>query len=317
MTKMSTNVRLLEVEPDFGRFLTDEERLAADELVVPVQEVRKGRLDLTALLRDEGGFGAMVLEGMVMHRIRIADQATVRLLGPGDFLAVAGLTRSMLVGESDCSATGPVRLGILGDEVLAAAQRWPQLGAGIYVRVFEQMDRLAAQLAICQLPRVDQRLLSLLWLLAESWGRVGPAGTVLPVSLTHDALGSLIGARRPTVTLALGELSERGAIVRQERGWLLLEQPLEMSSEIALRSDEPELFADQDSGWLSGPTDASTRESRDELRKVLQALREEHRHARERLRNQLAEMRRSREDSTSVRRRIAGGRITRRAPSSG
>ena len=52
-----------------------------------------------------------------------------------------------------------------------------------------------------------------MWLLAESWGRVTQAGIRLPLGLTHDVLGALVGARRPTVTLALRELTERGAIL--------------------------------------------------------------------------------------------------------
>ncbi len=78
---------------------------------------------------------------------------------------------------------------------------------------------------ICQLPRVDDRLLAVMWLLAESWGQVTPAGTLLPIGLTHAALGGLVGARRPTVTLALGSLTADGALRREERGWLLLRSP--------------------------------------------------------------------------------------------
>ena len=74
-------------------------------------------------------------------------------------------------------------------------------------------QRLAVQLAICQLPRVQDRVLAMLWLLAESWERVTSSGTTLSLSLTHQAL---VGARRPTVTLALGELAERGAVVQQD-----------------------------------------------------------------------------------------------------
>jgi hypothetical protein len=112
----------------------------------------------------------------------------------------------------------------------------------------QQAERLTTQLVVCQLPRVDQRLLALMWLLAESWGRVTPAGTTLPLKLTHDALGALIGARRPTVTLALRDLSERGAIVRQDQGWLLLEAPAGATRRAeSFRS--PSLIEDQTDGW--------------------------------------------------------------------
>jgi len=58
--------------------------------------------------------------------------------------------------------------------------------------------------------------MALMWLLAESWGRVTPAGIRLPLSLSHEVLGGLIGSRRPTVTLALTKLAEQGSLTRQD-----------------------------------------------------------------------------------------------------
>ena len=80
-------------------------------------------------------------------------------------------------------------------------------------------------MAICQLPRVEDRVLAILWLLAESWGRVSAEGVLLPIDLTHQALGELIGAKRPTVTLAVGQLARRGAAERRTAGWMLHDAP--------------------------------------------------------------------------------------------
>ena len=130
--------------------------------------------------------------------------------------------------------------------------------------------------------RVDQRLLGLMWLLAESWGQVTPSGTTLPLALTHDALGRLIGARRPTVTLALGELTDRGAIVRQVRGWLLLER-LPAASGPRPRLEEPEPLNETVSDWGTAPrpvehTDGGelSDAERDELRQTFIRLRAEY-----------------------------------------
>ena len=59
-----------------------------------------------------------------------------------------------------------------------------------------------------------------MWLLAESWGRVTPAGTRVLISLSHEVLGGLVGARRSTVTLAVSRLAERGSLIRQDDEWL-------------------------------------------------------------------------------------------------
>lgn len=220
----SKRVRLLGADPDLGSALSPDEFAEAHQLAVPVVTVTRYERNLEQLAQGDT-FGALVLEGLVLRQLRIADQTGMRLLGPGDIVPLLDSPAPMLVVETSLEATAGTRLALLGREVLFAATRWPKLITGFELRRAQQADRLAAQLVICQLPRVDRRLLSLLWLLAESWGHVTPTGTALPLKLTHEALGALIGARRPTVTLALRELTERGAIVRQSEGLLLLEPP--------------------------------------------------------------------------------------------
>jgi CRP-like cAMP-binding protein len=93
-------------------------------------------------------------------------------------------------------------------------------------RLTERSERLAITQAICQLTRVDRRLLTLFWHVAERWGRVGTDGVVVPLALTHRMLGLLVGARRPTVSSALRELRERDELVRGPDGsWLLRGDP--------------------------------------------------------------------------------------------
>ena len=44
----------------------------------------------------------------------------------------------------------------------------------------------------------------------------------LPVKLTHETLGRFVGARRPSVTLAMGQLADDGLITRRDDGaWVL------------------------------------------------------------------------------------------------
>jgi CRP-like cAMP-binding protein len=75
---------------------------------------------------------------------------------------------------------------------------------------------------------VDDRLLVVMWFLAERWGRVRPEGVVLPLKLTHQLLAALVGAKRPSVTTALGELTTAGLLERRDDGsWLLHGEPPE------------------------------------------------------------------------------------------
>lgn len=218
-------IRLFDAEPDLIRFLGPEESEEARETQLPVHSMRKGDADIRSLFDQTGAFGGLVLEGMLLQQLRLGNHSGLRLLGPGDLLSLTQAPSSILVIENTCRATVPTRLALLEREMLLAVRRWPQIAAGLHAHTGEQSERLVTQLMICQLPRVDERLMALMWLLAESWGQVTPSGTFLPITLTHAALGGLIGARRPTVTLALGNLASAGALRRQQRGWLLTGSP--------------------------------------------------------------------------------------------
>src|SRR5690349_24973129 len=104
--------------------------------------------------------------------------------------------------------------------------RFPEITAALFDRLSERSLRLATTQAISQLTRVDRRLKALFWHLAERWGRVSGDGVIVPLAFTHRLLGELVGARRPTVSSALSELTERGELVRRPDGaWLLRGDP--------------------------------------------------------------------------------------------
>jgi hypothetical protein len=206
-----------------------------------------------------------------------------------------------------------VRLALFGNEFLAAALRWPRIVQGLYTCIGEQMQRLTTQLVICQLPRVDDRVLSMLWLLSESWGHVTPSGVRLPLALTHETLGALVGARRPTVTLALRKLSDDGAIVHQDTGWLLLKPPPE-PDEPESRILPPEL-TDVTGRWAQAQAqDQSVAYA--EIRETVRRLREQHQADRQESRDQLERIRSARVRMSAVRQRIEEDTLRRRWPPS-
>lgn len=285
-------IRLLEVEPDLGRFLTSDERADVRPLSVPVLQVLKGAGEITASRIDRQAFGAVVLDGMLLQRSWFVDHETMRPIGPGDLLSFEEPRTPNFLAADGRTATADTRLAILGTDFLAAARRWPGLIAGMYVRSTEQAERVSAQLAICQLPRVADRLLAMMWLLAESWGRVTPSGVTLPLVVTHEALGALIGARRPTVSLAVAELIDRGAVMRQQTGWLLLE---EVPGPVARapHAEPPELQDQSDSPWSSPPPLAIYSGLASELLDTVHRLRDDLRQSREDVGNTLDEVSRT------------------------
>jgi CRP/FNR family transcriptional regulator, cyclic AMP receptor protein len=297
-------VRLLEAAPDLADFLGPEEREEADRIALPVLTVA-GPVKISELLENANAFAALVIDGMLVRQLRIGEQPTLRIFGPGELAASGAAPTSALLIESDCRAIDPTHLAVLGIEFLAAAHRWPRLIVGLQARMADGQERLATQLAICQLPRVQDRLLAMLWLLAESWGRVTSAGTTLSLSLTHEALGGLVGARRPTVTLALRELTERGALVHQDRSWLLLEPP-PVPTGARGEIDEPEILSQSGSPWtadLATPT-PSNKDTHEMLRETLLRLREDHRRNTEQHKRILRDLDLARQHNADVRRRV-------------
>jgi CRP-like cAMP-binding protein len=201
---------------------------------------------------------------------------------------------------------------------MTAVRREPRVLVGLQAAAAEQLERVVTQLAICQMPRVADRVHAMLWLLADSFGRVGTAGTRVPLSLTHEIIGGLVGARRPTVTLALGELSKRGAVVQQDGGWLLLEPFEPQHTETKHRLEEPKLLDLEPSEWAvrEGPV-LEPSIALEALVDTVGRLREEHRVRVQQVTDRLARVRRSRERTSEVLRRVRAGRgVSSRLPPS-
>jgi CRP/FNR family transcriptional regulator, cyclic AMP receptor protein len=212
-------VPLLEVDPELGAALPDEERaLAARALIVQTLIVDPGPWDEV----PDAGFALLVVEGLVVRETAVGGRLLPQVLGAGDVLESWPEPEGVLAAEVSTTVAEQATLVALDGRFLAAAARWPALMVEVQRRLAMQAHRLAVQGAICQLARVELRVLALLWHLAERWGRVGREGVVLPVKLTHETLGRFVGARRPSVTLAMGQLADEGLIARRDDGaWVL------------------------------------------------------------------------------------------------
>jgi CRP/FNR family transcriptional regulator, cyclic AMP receptor protein len=308
-------VRLLDAKLELTRHLTPDEYGEFSAIALPAIDVAPGPFELESILEAHNAFAASVVDGMVVQSVQIGEQTGVQLLGPGDLLLRAGDGSPPWLDNVAFQAPGPLRLMSLGNGFLATAHRAPRLISALYACVADQVQRLTGQLVVCQLPRVDQRLLAIMWLLAESWGQVTSGGVRLPLALTHETLGAMIGARRPTVTLALRKLTQDGSIVRQDSGWLLLEPPPEASS--APKVPAPELAVISVSGWALPPEPAPDPSVfYADLRATVRRLREQHEQRREQTDDQLRRIRTARVRMNATRQRITEEALMRRRPPS-
>lgn len=215
-----SRIALLEADPELARHVTAEEIPRARRAVTaPLLVLPEGRFDpAEAIAEGTRPFGALVLSGLISREISVGGQPTLRLLGPGDIIHDVPLDAGLLVPEQSYTASLPTRLAVLDDYFLQAVRHWPRLLTALLERAGAQHDATLIQLAISQQPRVEDRLVALFRALAERWGRMTSHGVVVPLSLTHEALGRLIGARRPTVTLALKALAADERLLRLADG---------------------------------------------------------------------------------------------------
>ncbi len=212
-------VRLLDADPELARDLDPTAWAEAQRLAV-VRHVELGPGELSL---DPRRPPLLLLAGAVLRQTWVGGHAAAELLGPGDVVHGHGVGDSVVVERVEWTVHLPVRAAVLDERMGAITRRWPTIGARMADRLSEQHARTGTLAAITQLPRVDLRVLGLLWHLAERWGRVTPEGLLLPMRLTHRTIGRLIGAQRPTVTLAVGQLVAVGAIKGPQPGggWVL------------------------------------------------------------------------------------------------
>jgi hypothetical protein len=228
-------IPLLEADSELGEGLVGAELEAASRtIVVHAHTLEPGAwqpLDERWPVRP--ALGLLVLEGVVTRDIVFAGRTSTELLGAGDVLRPweDDVQFDPLPFGVAWHIHEPTRVALLDGRVALATARWPVLAGALSRRHVRRARSLAFQLAIAQLPRVDDRLLVLLWALAERWGRVSPQGVRLPLALPHRTLATLVGARRPSVTTALSGLSRDGLVERTEDGWLLHGDPSEVLAE--------------------------------------------------------------------------------------
>jgi CRP-like cAMP-binding protein len=220
--------------PLFG-YLLDLDADLADELEVRMRfsarqhatarllDADAGDCDLSAWFGVVGnGPGLLIVEGLIAVDTRVANRTITELVGGGDLLQPPGPHDDELV---DCAtawrALHPSRIALLDGEFAARVRSWPQ----ILNALFRRAERRAADLDViraisCQ-PRLEVRLVLLLWHLAARWGRVEPAGLRLGLPLTHRLLGQLVAAERPSISHALRRLSEAGIVTGAAGDWHL------------------------------------------------------------------------------------------------
>jgi CRP-like cAMP-binding protein len=180
-----------------------------------------------------GGIGLLVLDGLIVRRVGRTGRYGAELLGPGD------LMRPWQDDGEDVSLPFDTTFRVIEQSLLAVldfrfaarAAPYPEVAGALIGRAMQRSRALVVTMAIAHYPRIDRRLLMLMWHLADRWGRVTPRGIVVPLRLTHATVARLVCMRRPTVSATLTRLARTGELERNEDGtWTLNGEPPDLSS---------------------------------------------------------------------------------------
>lgn len=177
---------------------------------------------------EPGHLGLLVLEGMLTREVVLGSTVATEIVGHGDLLRPADHDgeNAPVPFAVQWTVLEPTRLAVLDRRFTAVVGHWPEVIEVIVRASMRRVHSMALHLAVSHLRRVDTRLLVLLWHLADRWGSVQREGVHVPMRLTHQMLGRLVGAQRPSVTTALKQLSDNGRVVRLDDGtWLLQGRP--------------------------------------------------------------------------------------------
>lgn len=169
--------------------------------------------------------GYLVLSGMLLRRVLVGEGRSVELLGSDDLLLPARDEPASFT-RVEWEVVAPASLAVLDLRSSSPLTRRPGITAAVVDRAIDRSRFLAMQSAIMSIVGIEERLRLLLWALAERWGRPVPGGAEIDLDVPQGILAEMVGARRPTVSQALGELCERGLVESPGPGrWVLRGEP--------------------------------------------------------------------------------------------
>jgi CRP-like cAMP-binding protein len=223
--------RLLEADPDLARNLpADDVKAISPHLVADVLELSAGDWLPERAEPHPGHLGYLVLDGLILRRTEINGARSGELISQGDLIR-PWLEEPISFSNFEWRVMEPARLAVLDRRVGVRLCSRPELSAALLDRLTLRTRSLAIHAATENMRGLEDRLLALFWHLAERWGRRELEGVVVPIHLTHETLSLLVGARRPSVTTALGALAQRGVLERREDGeWVLHGLPPAMAA---------------------------------------------------------------------------------------
>ncbi len=167
-----------------------------------------------------------MLDGLIARHLSFGQIGASEFYAPGDLLRPWVRRRDTAeLSEVRWEVLAPTRLAALDQEFAHRVRAWPEIAAALLDRAARRSDSQTLQAALHQATRIEDRVLLALWHFAGRWGQIGPEGRIVELpNITGELLARFVGARRQSVSTALGDLADNGAIKRRPGGTLILPQ---------------------------------------------------------------------------------------------
>lgn len=226
MPQAPTLVQVLDEDPDLAIALRGPRRSAARRrALAPVVRIDPGPADFIGAYGSATGWlGLLVLDGLILKHASVLGQSSTQVLVAGDLFCPWEI-------EDDCAPVPSTvsfelltrsRVALLDADFAGRVRPWPEIASALIGRADQRAHGRTVANALAAYPRVDIRIVALLWELAERVGTaVDDETVVLPLPLTHRTLAMIVGCERTSVTSVLGALRRQNLVIRDSGGWIL------------------------------------------------------------------------------------------------
>ncbi len=200
-------------------------RHTAMSLVNQMSPIRLDRGELVFTESEPGDRLYVVREGKVKLVRRSSDgrENLLTVVGPGEMLGELSLFDPGPRTSSAIAVTDAVVLELDHDQLTEWLNQHPSVALHLLQALARRLRRTTeahADLVFSDVPgRVARALLDL----SGRFGEPMDGAVHVPHDLTQVELAQLVGASRETVNKSLGEFAQRGWLVREPRGVLLLD----------------------------------------------------------------------------------------------
>ncbi len=214
---------LLRLDPDLGAELDQDTRLLAERAIeVGVLTLERGDWAPPRRAPEPGHLGYLIISGVMLRELYVAAHRSLEVLNSGD-LVIPWQEDAASFAEARWTVLERARVAVLDREAAERLGRFPGLVSVVARRVVNRSRALAVYAAVAGMTGLEDRILVLLWQLAERWGVRTGEGVRMPLRLNNRMLADLVGARRPSVSVTLSRLGDQGRVKRDPAGgWLLL-----------------------------------------------------------------------------------------------